>query len=185
MRKLFLCLFALAFLCSCAQEVQKEKIPFTFTPEKKMMSVPVTIQGVQGNLLFDTGAYFLGMDTTFAAKIAPYDSIRSQRQGYCRSDYAPPEAGAIVNIYEGLLKVKVGNHRFEVEKFRVGDFHDFLQIPEFDGIFGLRDIDSTHVWELNFDENYISIIPADSFQIDEDFLTLPLIVDEHGFTFTK
>ena len=78
----------------------------------------------------------------------------------------------------------IGSHSFGVEKFRVGDFHDFLQIPEFDGIFGLRDIDSTHVWELNFEENYISITAADSFQIDEDFLTLPLRVNEHGFTFT-
>lgn len=184
MRKLFLCFFAIAFLCSCAQEVQKEKIPFTFTPERKQISVPVTIQGVTGTFLFDTGAYVLGLDTTFAAKIAPYDSIRSHRKGYCRSDYAPLEYGAVVNIYEGLLKVAIGSHSFGVEKFRVGDFHDFLQIPEFDGIFGLRDIDSTHVWEFNFEENYIGIIAADSFQIDGNVLTLPLKVDEDGFPFT-
>ena len=174
MRKLFLCFFVFAFLCSCAQEMQKEKIPFIFTPERKLMSVPVTIQGVQGNLLFDTGAYVLGLDTTFAAKIAPYDSIRSHRQGYTRSDYAP-ENKSIMNGYDGLLKVQIGNYNFKAERFRVGDFRELLQIPEFDGIFGLRDIvDSTHVWELNFEENYISITPADSFQIDGDFLILPL-----------
>ena len=39
MRKLFLCCFVLAFLCSCAQEVQKEKIPFTFTPERKLRCI--------------------------------------------------------------------------------------------------------------------------------------------------
>ena len=173
MRKLFLCCFAIAFLCSCAQEVQKEKIPFTFTPERKLMSVPMTIQGVTGNFLFDTGAYFLGLDTTFAAKIAPYDSIRLHRQGYTRSDYAP-ENKSIMNGYDGLLKVQIGNYNFKAERFRVGDFRELLQILEFDGIFGLRDIDSTHVWELNFEESYISITPADSFQIDGDFLILPL-----------
>ena len=174
MRRLFLCCFAIAFLCSCAQEIQKEKIPFTFTPERKQISVPVTIQGVTGNFLFDTGAYVLGLDTTFAAKIAPYDSIRSHRQGYTRSDYAP-ENKSIMNGYDGLLKVQIGNYNFKAERFRVGDFRELLQIPEFDGIFGLRDIvDSTHVWELNFEENYISITPADSFQIDGDFLILPL-----------
>ena len=173
MRKLFLCCFAIAFLCSCAQDVQKEKIPFTFTPERKLMSVPMTIQGVTGNFLFDTGAYFLGLDTTFAAKIAPYDSIRLHRQGYTRSDYAP-ENKSIMNGYDGLLKVQIGNYNFKAERFRVGDFRELLQIPEFDGIFGLRDIDSTHVWELNFEESYISITPADSFQIDGDFLILPL-----------
>ena len=183
MRRLFLCCFAIAFLCSCAQEVQKEKIPFTFTPERKLMSVPVTIQGVQGNLLFDTGVYFLGLDTTFAAKIAPYDSIRHHRKAYSGSDYAP-EKKSLTNVYEGLLKVEIGSHNFDVEKFRVGDFHDFLQIPEFDGIFGLKDFDSRYVWEVNFEENYISIIPADSFQIDEKILTLPLRLDEYGFTFT-
>ena len=183
MRKLFLCLFALAFLCSCAQEVQKEKIPFTFTPERKLISVPVTIQGVTGNFLFDTGVYFLGLDTTFAAKIAPYDSIRNQQKGHSSSDYASWNKSP-VNIYEGLLNVEIGSHNFDVEKFRVGDFHDFLQIPEFDGIFGLKDFNPRYVWEVNFEENYISIIPSDSFHIDEDFLTLPLRLDEYGFTFT-
>ena len=183
MRKLFLCFFAIAFLCSCAQEVQKEKIPFTFTPERKLMSVPVTIQGVQGNLLFDTGVYFLGLDTTFAAKIAPYDSIRNQQKGLSSSDYASWNKSP-VNIYEGLLNVEIGSHSFGVEKFRVGDFHDFLQIPEFDGVFGLKDFNPRYVWEVNFEENYISIIPADSFQIDEKILTLPLRLDEYGFTFT-
>lgn len=183
MRKLFLCFFAIAFLCSCAQEVQKEKIPFTFTPERKLMSVPVTIQGVQGNLLFDTGAYVLGLDTTFAAKIAPYDSIRQQRKAYFGSDYAI-EYKSLGNSYEGLLKVEIGSRSLGVEKFRVGDFRELLQIPEFDGLMGIPDSDSLNVWEVNFEENYISIIPSDSFHIDEDFLTLPLRLDEYGFTFT-
>ena len=183
MRKLFLCCFAIAFLCSCAQEVQKEKIPFTFTPERKLMSVPVTIQGVQGNLLFDTGTYVLGLDTTFAAKIAPYDSIRQQRKAYFGSDYAI-EYKSLGNSYEGLLNVEIGSRSLGVEKFRVGDFRELLQIPEFDGLMGIPDSDSLNVWEVNFEENYISIIPSDSFHIDEDFLTLPLRLDEYGFTFT-
>ena len=183
MRKLFLCCFAIAFLCSCAQEIQKEKIPFTFTPERKLMSVPVTIQGVQGNLLFDTGAYVLGLDTTFAAKIAPYDSIRQQRKAYFGSDYAIGYK-SLGNSYEGLLNVEIGSRSLGVEKFRVGDFRELLQIPEFDGLMGIPDSDSLNVWEVNFEENYISIIPADSFQIDEKILTLPLRLDEYGFTFT-
>lgn len=183
MRKLFFTFFTLAFLCSCAQEVLKEKIPFTFAPERKLISVPVTIQGVEGNLLFDTGAYFLGLDTTFAAKIAPYDSIRSHREAYFGSDYAMGYK-SLGHIYEGLLKMEIGNRRFGVEKFRVGDFHDFLQIPEFDGVFGPKDFDSLYVFELNFEENYISIIPADSFQIDGKILTLPLRMNESGFMFT-
>ena len=183
MRKLFLCCFAIAFLCSCAQEVQKEKIPFTFTPERKLMSVPVTIQGVQGNLLFDTGAYVLGLDTTFAAKIAPYDSIRQQRKAYFGSDYAIGYK-SLGNSYEGLLNVEIGSRSLGVEKFRVGDFRELLQIPEFDGLMGIPDSDSLNVWEVNFEENYLSIIPSDSFHIGEDFLTLPLRLDEYGFTFT-
>jgi len=183
MRRLFLCCFAIAFLCSCAQEVQKEKIPFTFTPERKLMSVPVTIQGVQGNLLFDTGAYVLGLDTTFAAKIAPYDSIRQQRKAYFGSDYAI-EYKSLGNSYEGLLNVEIGSRSLGVEKFRVGDFHDFLQIPEFDGVFRPGDFDSLYVWEVNYEENYLSITDADSFQIDGDFLTLPLRLDENGWIYT-
>ena len=183
MRKLFLCCFVLAFLCSCAQEVQKEKIPFTFTPERKLMSVPVTIQGVAGNFLFDTGAYVLGLDTTFAARIAPYDSVRSQRKAYFGSDYAL-EYKSLGHIYEGLLKVEIGKHNFGVEKFRVADFHDYLQIPEFDGVMRITCLDTLHVWELNFEESHISITPADSFQIDGDFLTLPLRLDEDGWIYT-
>ena len=91
------------------------------------MSVPVTIQGVQGNLLFDTGAYVLGLDTTFAAKIAPYDSIRQQRKAYFGSDYAIGYK-SLGNSYEGLLNVEIGSRSLGVEKFRVGDFRELLQI---------------------------------------------------------
>ena len=184
MRKLFLCCFAIAFLCSCAQEVQKEKIPFTFTLERKLISVPVTIQGVTGNFLFDTGASSLGMDTTFAAKIAPYDSISQLRRTHSGSDFAPRSEWAAINLYTGLLKLEMGSHCFEVEEFRVGDFHKSLQIPEFDGLMGIPDSDTLNVWELNFEENYISIVPADSFHLDGDFLTLPLKKGQYGWPHT-
>lgn len=184
MRKLFLCCFAIAFLCSCAQEVQKEKIPFVFTPERKLMSVPVTIQGVQGNLLFDTGANYLGLDTTYAAKIAPYDSIQEHKTSYTGSDFAPRSQWTVVNSYIGLLKLKIGNHCFEMERFRVGDFHELLQIPEFDGLMRVPDSDTLNVWELNFEENYISITAADSFRLDGEFLTLPLKKGQYGWPYT-
>ena len=184
MRKLFLCCFAIAFLCSCAQEIQKEKIPFTFTPERKLMSVPVTIKGVQGNLLFDTGANYLGLDTTYAAKIAPYDSIQEHKTSYTGSDFAPRSQWTVVNSYIGLLKLKIGNHCFEMERFRVGDFHELLQIPEFDGLMRIPDSDTLNVWELNFEENYISITAADSFRLDGEFLTLPLKKGQYGWPYT-
>ena len=174
MRKLFLCFFVLAFLCSCAQEVQKEKIPFVFTPERRLMSVPVTIQGVSGKMLLDTGCGNTLLDTTYAAKIAPFDSISQQSSAYDKGFFYSFSEHP-VNIYKGLLKMKIGNRRFDDKKFfSVGDYRTFLDIPEFDGMFGFADLDSLHIWELNFEENYISIIPADSFQLDGDFLTLPL-----------
>jgi len=183
MRKLFLCCFAIAFLCSCAQEVQKEKIPFTFTPERKLMSIPVTIQGVAGNFLFDTGAHIIELDTTFAERIAPYDSILDQFSTYNKGAFDGFSKFSI-NVYKGLLKVGIGNHCFEQKYFCVGDYCKGLILPEFDGLFGLEGfIDSPYVWELNFEKNYINITAADSFHLDGDFLTLPLKWDK-GKTFT-
>ena len=149
-----------------------------------MMSVPVTIQGVQGNLLFDTGANYLGLDTTYAAKIAPYDSIQEHKTSYTGSDFAPRSQWTVVNSYIGLLKLKIGNHCFEMERFRVGDFHELLQIPEFDGLMRVPDSDTLNVWELNFEENYISITAADSFRLDGEFLTLPLKKGQYGWPYT-
>ena len=174
MRKLFLCCFAIAFLCSCAQEVQKEKIPFVFTPERKLMSVPVTIQGVSGKMLFDTGCGNTLLDTTYAARIAPFDSISQQFSAYDKGVFFPSSEHS-VNVYKGLLKIKIGSRNFEDKKlFSVGNYRKNLEIQEFDGMFGLAGLDSLHIWELNFEENYISITPADSFHLDGKFLTLPL-----------
>lgn len=182
MKRLLFCFLAAIFLCSCAQEINKEKIPFTFTPERKLISVPITIQGVQGNLLFDTGCGNICLDTTYAAKIAPFDSISQQ--------FSSHDKGAFdffskfpINVYKGLLKMEIGNHCFKQKNFCVGDYREGLTLPEFDGLFGLEELDSLHIWELNFEENYISITPADSFHLDGDFLTLPLKWNK-GLTFT-
>ncbi len=148
------------------------------------MSVPVSVHGVKANMLFDTGGGLLDIDTTFARKIAPYDSIEKQGEIFVSSGFASG-AKSLVNIYKGLLNMKIGSYEYKAKYFCVGDFKKTLEIPEFDGSFNLPINDSVNVWQLNFEENYISIVSADSFHVDENFLTLPLMWDKDGQIHTE
>ena len=180
MKRILLFLLSFPFLYSCAQEVVREKIPFTITPQRRLMSVPVSIHGVKGNLLFDTGGTgFLSLDTTYAENIEPFDSVEVQWEGLVGGGYSGFKTSSI-NNYKGLLNVYIGSHRFEKMYFSVGDFRKIFELSEFDGSFGIPRRDSTSVWQLNFEENYISIIPADSFYVDKSFLSFPLIWDKDG-----
>lgn len=181
-RHLTIFLFALFLFC-CAQE-PKEKIPFSFTPKRRLMSVPVRIQGVEGNMLFDTGCGIsLSLDTSYAKRIEPFDSVTRHIEGTTKGGYATGKT-TIVDYYTGVLKVGIGSHTFDKKEFSVGNYREIFNLPEFDGIIGLTNIDSLHVWEINFEENYIHISQADSFKIETDYIELPLRWDEKGKIFT-
>lgn len=180
MKKFVYFLFTITFLCGCAQDFQTEKIPFTFTPQRRLMSVPVSIQGVKGNLLFDTGSGpFLALDTTYAKRIEPFDSIERQGEGLTSGGFADFNSKD-EKCYQGLLEVYIGSHRFEERHFSVADYRKIFEISEFDGMFALPvpSRDSLSVWQLNFEDNYISFINADSFKVEDNYLELPLIWDE-------
>ena len=172
------------FVYGCAQECMTEKVPFTFTPQRRLISVPMSIQGIQGNMLFDTGGGPFDIDTTFAQKIAPYDSITRHGEILVCGGFETGDT-AVVNMYEGILNIKIGNHECKTEYFSVGNFKKTLNIPEFDGVFNLPLNDSINLWNLNFEENYISIFPADEFHLDGKFLSLPMKRDKNGLIYTK
>lgn len=180
---LFIYLFIL--LCdSCAQEV-KGIIPFSFTPERRLISVPLTIKGIDGNFLFDTGSgIVLAIDTLYAKKIEPFDNVCLQRPVWDSGAFAS-FSDFKINYYQGLLNVKIGNHSFEQEHFSVGNYRKELDIAEFDGVFSLPNRDSVNVWEVNFQENYITIIPYDDFQMDSQLIKLPLKWDNRGMISTS
>ncbi len=179
MNKLLLSLFAVYCLCSCAQEFQSEKIPFSFAPARRLISLPVSIQGIKANMLFDTGGGTFSIDTTFAVKIAPYDSGTQHFEMHTGGGFSTGKI-SLVNIYKGLLNIKIGSHSYTEKYFSVGDYKKILDIKEFDGIFSLPNGDSLNIWKIDFEENYMSIFPADSFQVEEDFLMYPLKWDNAG-----
>jgi hypothetical protein len=172
-----------SFLCCCAQE-SKEKIPFTFTPERRLMSVPITIQGVKGNMLFDTGCGIsLSLDTSYAKRIEPFKSVTRHIEGTTKGGYATGSSST-VDYYTGQLKVGIGSHTFDKKEFSVGNYREIFNLLEFDGIMGLTNIDSLNVWEFNYEDNYIHISQADSFKVEKDYIELPLKWDDKGKIYT-
>jgi predicted aspartyl protease len=184
MKNIFYIYFILFFCDSCAQEI-KETIPFYFTKERHLISVPLTIKGIGGNFLFDTGSgVVLALDTLYAEKIEPFDSVYQQQSVWDSGAFAS-FSDFKINYYQGLLNVKIGNHSFEQEHFSVGNYRKELDIAEFDGVFSLPNRDSINVWEVNFLKNHITIIPYDDFQMDNQLIQLPLKWDNRGMISTS
>ena len=47
-----------------------------------------------------------------------------------------------------------------------------------DGVFSIPKNDTTHVWELNFDHNYLEIHPAADFNIPENCFLIEMVKDK-------
>ena len=68
----------------------------------------------------------------------------------------------------------------------VGNYRKLFNENEVDGMTGIPSADSTKVWGLNFEDNYITIQEADSFEMPKEYMQFPMKVVTYpaeGMTF--
>lgn len=184
-------LVLLGMLCSCRQQQQQQPPQQQqedtsnrsyFTIEGVKMVVPVQLNdSVKAKLFFDSGAGLLYceesivLDTSIVSKNPTWTQNSIRETSRFGSDWSQIRMRAI--FYDSLhLKLKLGNTDIVYSgicatsyknRYRLGRIGD-------EGMFNVPKNDTTHIWELNFENNYMEVHPADSYNLPSDCLVFPL-----------
>ena len=136
--------------------------------------MPVVFQdSIKANLIFDTGCRNCNLDSSFVSK---HPSLVSGKEllGFGISGSAwNPSSWFPAKVYKGL-EFKLGEYTARYENYSVLDFRTMMGLKDVDGIAGIPPADSTKVWHLDFEHNFIAIHRADSFEMPDGCMMFPL-----------
>jgi len=176
---LFSSFFTLVFVYSSAAE-KSNKVYFSINSKNRKIDIPIQLNdSITAKMTFDTGAgagtFYL--DSTFC-KSHPsilLDKIPSKvgQSGSAWSTTRIPISG-----YETVPKTKIGIADLKYNSMGIYDFKRYFNSTESDGLFGIPQNDTTHVWELNFEHNYLEIHPVEDFKMPDNCFVFPILMDE-------
>ena len=165
-----------AILISCIKSGANNpnRVYFNINPEDRKIEIPASIQdSITANMVFDTGASNIGIfiDSSFIASypsFVPNTIPDSARGGSSWTDYT------VLSLnYNKSQAVKIGNAELKYNDLITLNWRDALHTHT-DGIFNIPINDSTNVWELNFEHNYLEIHPALNFKMPKNCILFPL-----------
>ena len=167
--------------CDTADKVNGKYVTFEFGEEAPKLLIPVTLQdSIPAKLVFDTGWGIPTLDSTLVYQypsLTPKD-IPSREYGI-GSAWNPASVGKATLYFNPnfeFLKLKLSDLPMKFDYWRIGNFRQLLGVNDADGITGIPSADSTKVWGLNFENNYITIEDADSFEMPKGYMVFPMKV---------
>ena len=160
------------------------RIYFVDYPNNRKIVIPVQLNdSVFANMTFDTGAgpdYF-SLDSIFA-------SVHSDRLTFTGLPAKTEIGSGWTNSwvpalhYRSPQTVTIGNSNLFYNSVFIYDHKRALGI-KMDGLFNIPQ-DTTQIWELNFENNYLEIYSATDFKMPKDCFLFPLEKsEEHHFPF--
>ena len=167
--------------CNASNKENEKHIPFEFSDEIPNLLIPVTLQNsIPAKLVFDTGWGIPTLDSTWVSQypsLTPKD-IPSREYGI-GSAWNPASFRKATLYFDPnfeFLKLKLGENSMKFDYWRIGNFRQLLGVNDADGITGIPSADSTKVWGFNFEDNYITIQEADSFEMPKGYMQFPMKV---------
>lgn len=191
MKNIFIYFSTLVLACtfsSCAQKSDMfNRIYFTFYPEERKVIVPVQLNdSVNVQLIFDTG-FGLGyydmsiiLDSTILAA-HPSLSLDSVPTIIKIGSAWNRNSDQQTLICNSKLKLKIGDIDFAYTSMRVTNWRRHMNNNLSDGMFNIPRNDTTHIWELNFENNYMEVHTANDFAMPEDCFMAPLVGESVPF----
>lgn len=175
---------------SCVNDnrINEKYVTFEFGEEAPKLLIPVILQdSIPAKFVFDTGIG--GTPFLDSALVSQYPSlvpedIPSQESVSC-SAWNPTYTTKSTSYY-APLKLKLGESSMDFGNWGVGSYRKLFNENEVDGMTGIPSADSTKVWGLNFEDNYITIQEADSFEMPKEYMQFPMKVVTYpaeGMTF--
>lgn len=156
------------------------RVDFIISESEKIV-LPVHINdSIVINMLFDTGvkpsASVVYLDT--ALFVTHYS--------FLNLDDIPPRSVRTSPAWSPASELGTGLLYKKTQIFKIKDInltYDRLLFYnwKYDGIFNIPQQDTSHVWELNFDHNYLEIHHAADFKMPENCFMFPMMEKEKGF----
>ena len=177
----FLILF---FLKSCDRA--SNRVHFTINPEDRKIVIPMRLNdSVTANMMFDTGSS-LGSFILDHSWLLDHSS--------CLPEDIIPDTVNAGSVWTGIgtpglqynnfhRSVSIGNRNFEYNRLLTYDWKNYAH-PMSDGLINIPEKDTTHVWELNFANNYVEIHEASRFKMPKDCFLLQMVkYEDNPFPF--
>jgi hypothetical protein len=172
-------------IISCKNNLNPNRVYFSIDPENRQIIIPVQLNdSVVANMIFDTGACaHLGLDSSFCA--SNHLDFNLNNQGMpIRTGLRWTYDTVLGTAYNRTIDVKIGNIDLSYSMFQVWDWRGHMNSNDSDGLFGIPNQDSTHVFELNFEHNYLEIHFAADFKMPKNCFIVPIERNRGGhYTF--
>ena len=164
--------------CDSANKVEEKHIPFEFSDEFPRLLIPVTLQdSIPAKLVLDTGIG--GTPFLDSALVSQHPSLTPgdmpSREDVSSSAWNPTYTTKSTSYY-APLKLKLGESPMDFGNWGVGNYRKLVNENDADGVTGIPSADSTKIWGLNFENNYITIEEADSFEMPKGYMVFPMKV---------
>jgi len=181
----FILLFSISIIIiSCNNNHNISRIYFNIDPNVQEIFIPVHLNdSIKANMVFDTGAGVEGkfsLDSLFITKhssLIPkiYPDTSHRGSAWVNERY-------LNLLYKNInQKVKIGNTDVTFKDLQIINWKKAIN-DDMDGLFSIPKSDTTHLWELNFEHNYLEIHPITAFKMPKDCLQCPIIFNSYPYS---
>ena len=156
------------------EEQYPNRLYFSITPSMDKITVPVRLNdSITANLFFDTGvAKDITLDSAFFFTYCPLPDIQPIE---FQADFMLVDTIISGLTYHINTSVKIGQTVERYDSLSVLNLQKALNNLPINGIFSIPTTDTSHVWELNFENKYLEIHSAEHFQMPAECILSPIV----------
>jgi hypothetical protein len=175
---IYLVLIFISINTNCQNIINNNRAYFNINPKDRKIVLPVQVKdSTTARLEFDTGGSLI-LDSIFCKThlnfLLKNDSINNKISGV---GWTSQRTLAI--IPEMIPKLSVGGTELEkAEHLEIWNWGEYMHTTNSDGMFNIPANDTTNIWELNFENNYLEIHSNKDFVIPKNHFFVPIVKDK-------
>ena len=161
--------FTLAATISACNK-NPNRVYFTINPNNRQINIPVLLDdSIRAKMTFDTGWNPIALDSSFCASNSIL--ILNNPDTIIKRGTSWSHELVTSLVYDKCQAVKIGSVDLNYPNLHIRDIKIFFN-TDADGILGIPPQDTAHVWELNFEHNYLEVHSATGFQMPKNCFLL-------------
>ena len=177
-------LVLLTFSSFSCEKQNPNRVYFSIDEKDRKIIIPVKLNDtLSAKMIFDTGWHIGGfaLDSVFYHSHFKPDNHTSIpleiHSGWSR------DLSANSVIHNKHHNVEVGKTKLSYDYINVFDWHKYTNNSTSDGVFNIPQNDTTHIWEINFEHNYIEIHQENEFKFPATCSFFPMSRSENRIQF--
>ncbi|MDL2241304.1 hypothetical protein LJB91_00130 [Bacteroidales bacterium OttesenSCG-928-L03] len=152
--------------------------------------VPLQLGEYKFNMMLDTAAEgYFEIDSVYSSDNSLPEWDGEADQVYFANEVSPwaSKENPIINRrqyswHHKTITPKIGNTEVAYDKFLITGKRVRVDA---EGMFGPPKNDTIHVWEFNFDQNYLEVHPKKNFKLPKNTYVFPFTKNQHGWPYVE